>query len=245
MNFVFAAMTAIAIALGIQHARAQEPLRILTEDALRKRAATWFDPKACEQNPGSDLHLSIGKSTLKVPVAIVYGATASKIDRITRDPSHLPQNVGCPERPLPVAKIQLVPGRSAVDALVIVVSGSPDGQTLDRKLEKMRESGFCRRLEADFFYYCEAGDDTRGNVAYLLAVDSELLQKSGGPVRVFCLLGNGKLFFQNDKPSCTVVGDLDGEVRYEFLIAGKPTLAAFTKTHGKARAYVDSLRMKP
>lgn len=224
-------------------ASAQEPLRALAEDAFAKPATTWFDPKACKQPSSPDLYLSVGKAVLKVPVAIVRGGSPGKLDRMTQDVNkkitlHVPQNVGCAERPWSISNVQLAPVR-AVESGAIVISWTPEGRSLDPQLTQLRDSGSCPVLEPGLLY-CDGSRNVGGareQVVYLMAADSTLVQRSGGPLRARCL-------FRDNKPFCNVLDDLDGDVRYELPIVGKPSLDTITQAHAKARAYVDSLRVK-
>jgi hypothetical protein len=147
-------------------------------------------------------------------------------------------NLGCREAPLSISAANLSADQGQQGP--IIVSRSPeDHAALETQLAKIRDGGTCPKLGAELFA-CEGTRPTptgaKERVVYLIAVDSGLVQSTGGPLRARCLFPEGK-------PLCTVTDDLAGEVRYESAIPGPPTLAAIIAQHKQARAYVDSIRV--
>jgi hypothetical protein len=219
-------------------------MKSLAMDDFGKPGAVWFDPKSCARPSGADLYIVLGVSTLKIPRAAVRGAVPGKIDRMTQDPSgkltmQVARNAGCAEKPVSYSSVSLSPV-SSVEAGAIVISTSPeDRRTLDTQLAKIRDSGSCPSIEPGLIY-CEGSrtvGGTKERVGYLMAADTKLVQKSEGPLRARCL-------FRGDKPFCNVLDDVDGGVRYELPVVGKPTLEQIKLTHERARAFVDSIRVK-
>jgi hypothetical protein len=236
------AVACLAAATG---ARAQDAaVRTLTEETFLN-PQSWFKASACGADARSGLHLSLGSSTVRVPVEIVRGIIPGKVSGLTkgadgRTTIQAATNLGCRTAPLSIASAYLLAEQGKHGQLI--VSASPTDRSLEQTLAKLRDGGTCPKLEEGLFA-CEGTRTTarggRERISYLMAVDPKLVQLSGGPLRAQCLFPPPE-----NKPVCMAIDDLVGGVRYEAVIATAPTLAAITAMHKEARSYVETIRVR-
>jgi hypothetical protein len=241
-SFTTTLIGALALCAVPLAARAQDGLRTLSEESYLN-PQSWFHPAACPADSRGGLYLSVGPSTLRVPVATVRGIIPGKVSGLTKGADgkttvQVPRNLGCRQAPLSITSVYLNEEKGKHGALIL--SQTPPGRELEVQLAKLRDSGSCPKMDEGLIACEGTRPNPRGGserIAYLMATDPKLVQLSGGPLRARCLFPQGKAV-------CMAVDDLAGEVRYEAVIAEAPTVATITALHKEARAYIESIRVR-
>lgn len=237
---LISALAALSLLTGIRLAMAQQ---MTVSESSFESPKSWFKPASCAARAGADLHVEVGKTILKIPLDVIRGIRPGKLqataDAAGKMEYRLDPKSGCREVPLSisVASISSEPDKHGP----IVIGMSPENRApLETQLSALRTSGSCLEFGAGLIS-CEvaatAGGAPKEIVMYMMASDPASVQASGGPLRAICR--------NPQRPLCTVIDDLPGEVRYETLLTSAPTLTVIMEAHKSSRSYVDSLRVGP
>lgn len=247
----------IALALGLTLALAgceSGGEKTAVKDPPETNAANTKGPidlSGCGEPAGGALHLQIGQSDLKIPLAVLADVTPAKVRRPeTEAETKLPPialaepGAGCPEKPLdavfavirddlgdPMLEGALGLRASPKDALA-ALSQVTSGLQAD-------PPATCNQASQDLMA-C-VGTETRGDrtteVLYLITTDRSENLNSGGPLSARCVREGEKVI------GCGMADTVQGDVAFDATLnPGTFTTAALRAAHGSITSYIDKLR---